>query len=416
MPVVDELPAGPPPVADPPAVVAPAEAVRGTLEVRALGVLASSPGEGWEGGGFGVHGGVRVFGPLFVEAGADLVVRDRLPPRVAVAPALRLFGMNPYGGRGALSLAVLGGVDLRPGADEVHANPLLGGEVAFDIPTDEAWRVRVAAGYQSHLTGPGAMAVSVGGAWMPRRQPPAPAVAAMPQAVPAWLGAPACDWSSPGARDAVIDQLRAQQSGSGSALSDGDVSLARLVVKAAPGSTVTIVSRVPDGAAGADASDDEAVLRRVAGADGLVRYDHRGLREVLVTVVGAGESVSHERHLMVPGDTLWLRGPSIDDKYVRFQSGSSELGPEMRAALAALVQNTGAWTWEVHGSYSADGDLAHNLELARARADAVRAALLAGGLLPAQVVMGEVEAPNPDEEPEYQRATHLRPVPPAAVP
>jgi hypothetical protein len=90
----------------------------------------------------------------------------------------------------------------------------------------------------------------------------------MPQAVPAWLGAPACDWSSPGARDAVIDQLRAQQSGSGSALSDGDVSLARLVVKAAPGSTVTIVSRVPDGAAGADASDDGASEIGVDGFEG----------------------------------------------------------------------------------------------------------------------------------------------------
>lgn len=385
---------------DPPAVIAPADGVRGTLEVRGLGVVPSVPGEGWEGVGAGLRGGVRLFGPLFVEVGADLVVRDRLPPRVAIAPALRLFGINPYNGRGALSLAVLGGVDVRPGADEVHVNPLLGGEVAFDIPTDEAWRVRVAAGYQGHLTGSGAIAVSVGGAWMPRRAPPPPVVEAMPQAVPAWLGAPSCDWSSAEARDAVIGQLRAQQDGETSSGTTDEGAVARLVVVAAPGSIVTIA---PVGG---------VEEQHLAGADGRIRYEHDGAQEIDVTVVGAGEIVPHTGRLLVPGDTLWLRGPSVDDKYVYFASGSSELDPATRAALKGLAQQTGAWTWEVHGSYSSDGDLSHNLELARARASAVRDALLSYGLRPDQALMGEVEPPNPDESAADQRATHLRPISP----
>lgn len=406
MPITGELPtSGPGPSDDPPAVVAPAEAVRGTVEVRGLGVVPSLPGEGWEGIGAGVRGGVRVYGPLFFEAGADLVVRDRLPPRVAIAPALRLFGMNPYNGRGALSLAVLGGVDLRPGADEAHVNPLLGGEVAFDIPTDEAWRVRVAASYQSHLAGSGAIAVSVGGAWMPHRAPPPPPVVeALPQAGPAWLGAPECDWSSPEARDAVIGQLRAQQDGEASTGTTDEGAVARLVVVAAPGSIVTIS---PVGG---------VAEQHVTGSDGRVRYEHDGAQEIDVTVAGAGELVPHTGRLLVPGDTLWLRGPDIDDKYVYFASGSSALDPATRAALQILARQTGAWTWEVHGSYSADGDLTRNLELAAARASAVRQALLAFGLRPDQVVMGAVEPPNPDESAAEQRATHLRPIAPVLPP
>ncbi len=375
------------------------------LHVYGLGDGQNAEAAAGLGGGLEV--GFRAAGPLWlelnIEAGWDRALDATAPLdrwRLGLAPGLRLFLTPRSKYKVAPSLAVRGGTDLGPDRVDV----LVGGDVALDIFVDEAkhWAVRLEAGALTRnlplVAGRGGIAV----VWSPPKKAPPPPQT--PDGV--WWPYPHCAWidgdeahawledrdrarglSAAGATgSAVVQDGEGEQEGQGS-----------LFVAGFPGDLVTI-----DDATSRTAPDGVAAW---VAKDGVVN----------LVVTGGGRRVERSATL-AQGYATWVRVPPPKPVVIGFDLGSAVVRPEVRDQLLLMAQTTGAWRWELHGSYSPEGADEKNAALADERARAVAAVLVAAGLPIDAVVVGPGEPPADGVRPEQQRVVRCLPIPPEASP
>lgn len=128
-----------------------------------------------------------------------------------------------------------------------------------------------------------------------------------------------------------------------------------------------------------------------------------------VRVVGGGRE-HLEDVATASGYAIWLRVPRVAPVEVLFEVGQSRLLPRARIALDALKGAQGSWTFELRGSYSPEGSIAANLALARQRAEAVKARLVAAGIPADRITVAEPLPPLPGAPPERQRRVVVMPL------
>jgi hypothetical protein len=152
--------------------------------------------------------------------------------------------------------------------------------------------------------------------------------------------------------------------------------------------------------------------RQAAEVDGAVVYRGKEGR-VNLQIEGGGRLVEVPA-FVAAGHATWvgIEAPAVTR--VLFGANEAVMDDVALAVAKALVGHAGTWRFSVIGSYSPEGDIARNLELARARAAATLAALVAAGLEPSQVELGQPEPPIPGLSVEAQRAAEVRPVPQGA--
>lgn len=332
-------------------------------------------------------GGRILFGGLTPRRFADAAVG------VTVQPTARVWLTSPE--RAGLSAVV--GAGLRV---EGTARPVLSGGLGLDLGGRGTIRPRVEGSYH----------------WTPERwrwglsagvvfgRTPAPEPVVEPVAPVrvierglAWIPAPVCDWLEP-------DELALRSDVTPLALLDErglrpfDAELdeqarqaPRLVVAAWPGDEVVL--------------DGEAAE---TDADGLVvAYPAEGL--VTVQVRGAGRQIVRE--LAVADEhALWFAVQPPPPIRVRFGVARTQILPEELQRIREVVENRGGWTFEVRGSHSPEGDPDRNTQLARARADAVVAALKAEGLSEEHIQLSDIiDIVGLDAPPEELRAAVIYP-------
>ena len=130
-----------------------------------------------------------------------------------------------------------------------------------------------------------------------------------------------------------------------------------------------------------------------------------------VEVVGGGRRQTFEAAL-AQGYVLWLRATPPDEVAVQFASGSAEVDDADRVAAQALARNRGQYRLRLSGSYSPEGNLAANLELARRRAAAVSALLQEVGVPAEDLELLPPTPPRPGLTAAEQRAVYVLPVSP----
>jgi len=218
-----------------------------------------------------------------------------------------------------------------------------------------------------------------------------------------WWDPQACEWvdEDPGNGWRPVDgvgvpgQRAADEGSEGAQVGPGRQGW--LVVVAEPGAVV----RLP----GIDQSVGSEGAVRLAAPEGVVD----------VEVVGGGRTQTFEA-AVADGFVLWLRASPPDEVAVQFDSGSAAIDEADRVAAQALARNRGQYRLQLTGSYSPEGNRAQNLDLARRRAQAVRALLEEVGV-PAEDL--EVLPPTPPREglsAAQQRAVYITPVSPQEVP
>lgn len=227
--------------------------------------------------------------------------------------------------------------------------------------------------------------------WRPHREvtPVVIAPAPPPSARVVWVPHPVCAWVPVDQLSTVLGDLPGETPVwvTEPGLLPGGSSLARaggaaLVKESVQGAVVV-------GGAGGDRV-------RVAGTD-LAVGDSRGVvltvppGSVRADVTGGGRSAVVEG-AVADGYVLWLRAPAPEPVSVRFAQGSSTLDDRAVAEVRTLAERRGGAAYEVRGGYSSEGDPIANAALATARAEAVRAALVAAGV-PSEHVRVTAAAP-----------------------
>lgn len=124
-------------------------------------------------------------------------------------------------------------------------------------------------------------------------------------------------------------------------------------------------------------------------------------------VTGGGRIIRLEG-AVVDGYALWLRAEPPSLTRVRFELGSTALSFAARGEINRLALRRGEQIYEVRGGFSPEGDLDANRELARRRAEVVRDALVASGVPPAAVMVGEPVDPS-STNPEDDRVALIQP-------
>ena len=164
-----------------------------------------------------------------------------------------------------------------------------------------------------------------------------------------------------------------------------------LVVLVHPGDTVRVASQ-PVGV-----SDGAAILNAPVGP-----FD---------AVVRGGGRRWEASGAVAEGYATWLRVPGAPDPHVfTFAVGSTAVRDS--TLVRGLADDRGAWTYHIAGSYSPDGALEANLRLARLRAEAVRAALVAAGVPADALTVGDPEPPAAGLTAAEQRRVVVTPLPP----
>ncbi|MEQ1570396.1 MAG: OmpA family protein, partial [Myxococcota bacterium] len=285
--------------------------------------------------------------------------------------------------------------------------------VTWDVPLGPGSALR----FESGVSVDPSVAFAVGPVWGRRRPQPAPPVveAVVVEAPPAelavdppearvWVPHPVCAWMTPAEASPWLAGLdgglaRVEAPGFVPAFVDrpGVVALApapvqgSLIVVGHPGDQVRVdqveLPPSPDGA------------WVVAHAEG----------PVTVQVAGGGRSESVEVGVS-SGFATWVRAAEPAPTQIRFASGSAEVQPGDRAALAALAASLGGWALELRGSASPEGDAARNTSLAAQRADGVRGLLVDAGVDPARIRIAAGEVGAEGAAPETQRRVSVTPV------
>lgn len=377
--------------------------VQPAVDIRALGVIDSDAEGAWRGVGAGVRVGGQAVGPLWVEGGVDLLARPPHDLELRVAPALRVYAARPEAGLAALSLAGGAGLDLRlPAGQAAEPLPLLFGELSVDMHVGPPWSVRVSAGYAATLQGPGMASLGLGLLWVrprPELVEPAPAPVAEPER---WVPYPVCAWTSeqvahrtlrdleerrpplPGERSATVPEAPASGAPE---RRQGEV-----VVIALPGDFVYALGAAQE-----------------VDREGVSRFQVRVDDEMQVEVVGGGRAQPIAL-VAQPGRVTWLRAEAPEVRRLIFPLGEAELDEQARQQLAEWAGATGHWGWELHGSYSPEGQVEQNRVLGQARAEAVRQELIRLQVPADRVRVGVIDEPDPALSPELQRAVRLVPV------
>jgi len=311
-----------------------------------------------------------------------------------VHPRLSLFPSAEEGPRG--HLIVGGGAWSRPdlvGVVEAGAG--------LDLSAGPL-RPRITATYVAGADGSGRAMVTLGVVRHPTPEPEPEPVAMVPRfdAAMVWVPDPVCEWLPPddagsswGATEAEVDGATVvPQPATVAAEGSQNAALGDLVVAAFPDDQVTI-----DGEPLAVDRDGIAWTQAPAG-------------RVEVAVLGGGRQVE-ATVAVAPQGTLWYSAPAPDTTVrVTFDAGSAQLSDGALAQLAQFRDQLASWPVQVWGSFSPEGIDTDNEALARARAEAVAAALEEAGVPPGRVT---VLPPRPPEEglpASQQRAAVLSPV------
>lgn len=111
------------------------------------------------------------------------------------------------------------------------------------------------------------------------------------------------------------------------------------------------------------------------------------------------------------GHATWLRPEGAEPHLARFAAGSAALSVAEQRRVAELADQRAGYSYVLQGGHSPEGDPEANKALARARAEAVRAALIAAGVPEEQIELMPAAAPTLDGDPEAQRSCMITPVP-----
>lgn len=340
----------------------------------------------WSGGGVGGAVGIGVAPWASLELSALGGVHGGGGVLLDLRPEARLSPLPWTPDRGGLSLTAGSGLALRDG-------PRLGSALgaAWDAPARRRVGLRVAARWLVAGDGVRSGLFSVGWVGHPAPPPPPPPQADLPAPVPppvpetglpplrvappearVWIPHPWCDW-------VTLDELEAIRPG----LPPG----AELVISAeghvpvrlpsGQGGEIQLEAAPPQGGLVVVAQPGDRVrtgeLVQRVGPDGVLIVNTPQGR-VEVEVVGGGRRALIDA--VVPaGHAVYRRVSDPVPVELGFGSGRSQLTPAHEATLRALVQDLGAWSLEVAGLASPEGDPQANLALAAERARAVAAAL-----------------------------------------
>lgn len=326
--------------------------------------------------------------------------------------------------RGGLSALVAGGIEVGE-----RVAPLLSGGLAFDHSRSERvvrprWEANV---HGLPGTGTWRLGLSIGLVF--RRRP----TVLTPVQAPdnpldtdgvAWVPLPVCDWRTvdelgraPEAAVATLDQ-RGFRWLRDAAATDPPTAVASSAAAAAfPTSRPT--EPEPESA---DQPLATVVVAAFQGDEIVIAgepqpVDDQGVVAVdvppgHVEIVVRGGGRERRFDVLVPESTvLWVAAEAPAPIRVPFALGRSVLDDAGKAAVAALAETLGDWSFEVRGSHSPDGAPIRNLELAKERARTVVSALTSAGVAPGRVqVVDKLDVEESDEAPDALRVAIVYPV------
>ena len=123
-----------------------------------------------------------------------------------------------------------------------------------------------------------------------------------------------------------------------------------------------------------------------------------------VEVIGGGRATVWDPVGVSDGEAVWLRADEPGPLHVTFPVDSSVLGRAGRQAITEIAGNAADWSFQVSGSFSPEGNLEHNKELAEGRAQAAAQALVDAGVSADRIEV----LPPPDSVDEQEDWAQLR--------
>lgn len=355
-------------------------------DIAVQGLAEFTNDQGPDAGGYGVGASISLYlrDWLAVDAHAQ-VMPTAETTTVTFFPELRVRVTGSEDAQGALFLAAGGGARF-PG------QPLGRGTIGAiaEIRASDSIRIRPELRYLfSKPDIPGAGQFALGVAWRPRPQvvepvePVAAPVALLakewikPPDAQVWIPHPVCEWVPAGEIAGVLERLKPEDrirvvasgylpaeftvGGFGPTTLQPAPDQGSLLVVGSPGDLLEVGGRQVPVAA------DGVVLMSVPQG------------EVHGVVVGGGRRTPVDAAVGV-GTAVWVRVAPPGPIRVDFGKNDTAISEAFGARLAEVAGAAGNWTFMVRGSASPDGNAAHNLVLAEARAKAVAEFLVASGI------------------------------------
>jgi len=314
----------------------------------------------------------------------------------------RGFPMGRTDGSG-LGLGLHGGLALRDGL-----SPVVGGSVFADLPSAGSPALRAQLQYLIHSDGVGQARLSIGLLWGPRSDEVVPEVATNPVVEDperVFVTYPVCEWTAVdelkavsqilAERPTMVEKAKQMPAKLADVLrADFEHTEARiqgsLVISAMPSDSVTVDGR-------ALALDDEGFAVLTVGE-----------RPHEIRVVGGGR-VDQRTVGIVDGYGVWVVASEPPEQLVLFDVGGDVLSSSAATQIADIAAVAGEWSFEIRGSFSAEGDLVANRALANRRAESVGSALQQAGVAKERLtVLTAAESPK-GLTPAQQRNATIRP-------
>ncbi|TVQ88749.1 MAG: hypothetical protein EA397_16260 [Deltaproteobacteria bacterium] len=347
--------------------------------------------------------GVRAWTHLGLEGRIDAKLISGGGGHLQAMPALRLHLLDPETRREAWrpSLMVGGGGSL---GEELNPVVLFGVDV--DAPTGWPHHMRFGAATWTDLTGGWTIGLRVGLVGRPgrsRHEPMVPPSTEPPPSPTATSGKPwwdpeTCTWTDEAPKEGWHPEQGISLPGGSAprAVHQGVPSSSRrgqgwVIVAGSPAHRVVVGEQVHD-----------------IGEDGVARL-RAAEGPLVVEVKGGGQRQRFEVQIM-DGYALWLRASPPPEVRVLFEGGSSQVRPEDRILVQELARNRGSYRLRIAGSYSPDGGMELNLQLAAERAEAIAELLRTAGLRESDYDLVPPRPPDPSQSAAQQRAVFVQPV------
>ena len=362
--------------------------------------------------GLGVGGGLGVL--VHPAIGPELRLTGTYQPELGVFSDARLgarWFITRSPDTGAFSLAAHGGLGLA----SAGVTPLGSLSVAADMPSKRSASLRFGLEYLIESSGKSYARFTVGVALGPRTVeeplPPPPE----PVGLRVFVTNPVCEWTQVTDLSDVQHRLPEDRDPMVDAEGSLPVKLSEAVAAGPewePPEAPVQGSLVLVGQRGDRVKVGEREIS--VGEDGLaVLTLPKGRTQVEIT--GGGRQIAFPVSI-ADGYAVWLQPEGPAPVKVIFELGSSVLSAEALAVIQEFSSKIGDYHLRLEGSFSSEGDVDANKELAAERAQAVAQAFQDAGLPQKRVDVVTATDPDLALPPEEQRSCVIFPIPPESTP